>query len=54
MLSNSNISIAGPVFVFGALIEELTCGAVSLAGSGSFLSPGLLSLLAIFSKGFFV
>lgn len=50
MLSNSKISIAGPVFAFGALTD----GAVCLTGSGSFLSPGLLNLLAIFSKGFFV
>jgi hypothetical protein len=50
VLSNSKISIAGPVFAFGAL----TNGAVCLTGSGSFLSPGLLNLLAIFSKGFFV
>jgi hypothetical protein len=48
------MSMAGPVFVLGALIDVFTWGAVCLTGSGSFLSPGLLNLLAIFSNGFFV
>lgn len=54
MLSNPKMSIGSPVLVLGALTDVLTCGAVCLTGSGSFLSPGLLNLLAIFSKGFFV